>query len=147
MTTALVSGSAKGLMTVISRGRRADPTPAAPALDVAGRHRHEPHVLGERSHCKNALCGDPGRLWAPSHRRIGSLGNPRMRSPIWLRVISDVPPAIDSALLPRLENAAEAPGPSVKTTSGPARAARMGARAGFWSASRSFGTLPSGAGR
>ena len=69
-----------------------------------------------------------------------------MRSPIWLRVISDVPPAIESARLPRPSMAAGAPGPSVKAASGPDSAARMAASSRFCSANRSFVTLPSGPG-
>ena len=41
----------------------------------------------------------------------GSLGSPRMRSPIWLRLISDVPPAIDMARFASTSVAAIAPGP------------------------------------
>lgn len=39
----------------------------------------------------------PPRARPPAYLISGSRGRPRMRSPIWLRLISDVPPAIDSA--------------------------------------------------
>src|SRR4029453_5367410 len=57
----------------------------------------------------------------------GSRGRPRMRSPIWLRLISDVPPAIDHARGMRTSRPDSAPGPSKKAPSGPVSSARIAA--------------------
>ena len=59
--------------------------------------------------------------WAPTELGVvtrrpqlirGSRGSPRMRSPIWLRLISDVPPAIDMPLCISTIMAVIAPSPS-----------------------------------
>src|SRR5204863_1811876 len=57
----------------------------------------------------------------------GSRGRPRIRSPIWLRLISDVPPAIDMARCISVSVPEIIPAPSRNAPSSPASAARMAA--------------------
>src|ERR671910_2984822 len=49
---------------------------------------------------------------SPPYLMSGSRGRPRIRSPIWLRLISDVPPAIDMPRCMRTSALLMAPGPS-----------------------------------
>ena len=76
------------------------------------RHRRRPAWHGRCCSCRRSgrrratppTPADPRTHRKPTGRRrsrryliSGSRGRPRMRSPIWLRLISDVPPAIDMA--------------------------------------------------
>src|SRR5205823_6664161 len=63
------------------RGGMADAPGLGPG--VPGREGSNPSARTHRAH--------------PRYLISGSRGRPRMRSPIWLRLISDVPPAIDIA--------------------------------------------------
>ena len=69
-----------------------------------------------------ALDPHPALVLSGTRRRYlisGSRGRPRMRSPIWLRLISEVPPAIDMARCMSTRMPVMAPGPSMKAASGP----------------------------
>src|SRR5258708_19473608 len=79
-------------------------------LQEPWNHSHHCHrvitgVIG--SDCRPAL--DAGRT--RHHLISGSRGRPRIRSPIWFRLISDVPPPIDITPRPTGSNPPSAPGP------------------------------------
>lgn len=57
----------------------------------------------------------------------GSRGSPRIRSPIWLRLISEVPPAIDMPRCHRTRDPAIAPLPSRNMASEPASSVAIAA--------------------
>ena len=57
----------------------------------------------------------------------GSRGRPRMRSPIWLRLISEVPPAIDMPRCISTSRLLMPPGPSMNNESGPLSSVMMAA--------------------
>src|SRR5204863_3493309 len=57
----------------------------------------------------------------------GSGGRPRMRSPIWLRLISDVPPAMDMARCMRTSVLLIIASPSMNAVSGPLSSASTAA--------------------
>src|SRR5207245_6022994 len=58
-------------------------------------------------------------LTARTHLMRGSRGSPRMRSPIWLRLISEVPPANDMPRCMSTSLLLIPPGPSMNAPSGP----------------------------
>ena len=76
----------------------------------------------------------------------GSRGRPSIRSAIWFRLISDVPPAIDMARFISTSVAAIAPPPSRNAASGPASSAMIAAVSWPSSDSSSLVMLPSGPG-
>ena len=71
-----------------------------------------------------AFLQDPN---ADRYMMSGSRGRPSIRSAIWFRLISDVPPAIDRARFISIRVAPIAPSPSRNAASGPASSAMIAA--------------------
>ena len=84
----------------VGREGEADRADRQGLRQLAGRVRHH---LGHRARPREAprqararrSSSEPPRDHRVRYLISGSRGSPRMRSPIWLRLISDVPPAID----------------------------------------------------
>ena len=102
-----VVGPADGLDDPGARLHCSPPVPVPHRHPLGARYNGRPHtvVAGRlRSRrfvppCRRAAVPPRDSGSRASYLISGSRGSPRMRSAIWLRVISDVPPAIDIALV------------------------------------------------
>src|SRR5229473_143645 len=121
-------------------------TPATSGITWSPPASSSPPPLPWPRYCA-ATAGPPcDKLSVTSYLMSGSRGSPRIRSAIWFRLISDVPPAIDMARFISMSIAPTAPLPSRNAASGPASSAMIAAVSWPISDSSSLVTLPSGPG-